>query len=227
MLTKKLMAVIMSAAALTVTACSSSTDNAVSDSTATPGASGNSMSVAVTGQFSNLDPGLNTETNNSYVLSHLYSAMFRRDTDGSIVPMLAEDYTISEDGLVWTFTLKDGLKWSDGTDLTAYDFEYTYLRNLSYGADNAFAVYNLVQYIEGADVYSEKAYATENFDCTKEDFSYVGVSAVFLSIVSVLAPKIQSQEYPLSNPSQKRRNFNPLPAKTGRRPVAKGSKVPR
>jgi len=178
MLTKKLMAVIMSAAALTVTACSSSTDNAVSDSTATPGASGNSMSVAVTGQFSNLDPGLNTETNNSYVLSHLYSAMFRRDTDGSIVPMLAEDYTVSEDGLTWTFILKDGLKWSDGTALTAYDFEYTYLRNLSYGADNAYAVFNLVQYIAGADVYSEKAYAAENFDCTKEDFSYVGVRAV-------------------------------------------------
>ena len=178
MLTKKIMAVIMSAAALTVTACSSSTDNAVSDSTATPGASGNSMSVAVTGQFSNLDPGLNTETNNSYVLSHLYSAMFRRDTDGSIVPMLAEDYTVSEDGLTWTFILKDGLKWSDGTALTAYDFEYTYLRNLSYGADNAYAVFNLVQYIEGADVYSEKAYAAENFDCTKEDFSYVGVRAI-------------------------------------------------
>ena len=102
MLTKKIMAVIMSAAALTVTACSSSSDNSVSGSTATPGASGNSMSVAVTGQFSNLDPGLNTETNNGYAISHLYSAMFRRATDGTIVPMLAEDYTVSDDGLTWS-----------------------------------------------------------------------------------------------------------------------------
>lgn len=174
---KRFMAALLAAAALTVTACSTP-DNASSQSTSTPGTSGNSLSVAVTGQFSNLDPGLNTETNNSYVLSHLYSAMFRRDTEGNIVPMLAEDYTVSEDGLTWTFTLKDGLKWSDGTPLTAYDFEYTYLRNLSYGPDNAFAVYNLVQYIDGASEYSERAYTIENFDCTKEDHSNVGVRAV-------------------------------------------------
>ncbi len=39
---------------------------------------------------------------------------------------LAESWTISDDGLVYTFTLKDGLKWSDGTPLTAHDFEYAW-----------------------------------------------------------------------------------------------------
>ena len=34
----------------------------------------------------------------------------------------------SEDGLTWTFTMRDGLKWSDGSDLTAKDFEYSFKR---------------------------------------------------------------------------------------------------
>ncbi len=168
--------VVIFSAALLLTACGGS--GAASDPT--PGTTGtdNAMTVAVTGQFSNLDPGLNTETNNGYAITHLFSAMFMRDTEGKIVPMLAEDYDVSEDGLTYTFNLKDDLKWSDGTPLTAYDFEYTYLRNLSYGPDNAFAVYNLGQYIEGAAEYSERAYLTPDFDCTVEDHSGVGVRAI-------------------------------------------------
>ena len=40
----------------------------------------------------------------------------------------AESWEASEDGLTWTFTMRDGLKWSDGTDLTAKDFEYSFKR---------------------------------------------------------------------------------------------------
>ena len=44
------------------------------------------------------------------------------------VPGQAESWTTSEDGLTWTFTMRDGLKWSDGTDLNAKDFEYSFKR---------------------------------------------------------------------------------------------------
>ena len=163
--------------ALTLTGCGSS-EPAGTDTSETEAPHKNTMSIAIPGQFTTMDPGLNTETNNSYVLTHLYSAMFQRDTEGNIVPMLAKDYDVSEDGLVYTFYLKDDIKWSDGSPITAYDFEYTYLRNLSYGADNAFAVYNLGQYIAGASEYSEKAYLDPEFDCTVEDHSEVGVKAI-------------------------------------------------
>ena len=43
------------------------------------------------------------------------------DNDGNIIDWLAEDHKISDDGLIYTFTLRDGLKFSDGTDVTAED----------------------------------------------------------------------------------------------------------
>ena len=52
----------------------------------------------------------------------------------------ADSYEASEDGLTYTFTLKDGLKWSDGTDLNANDFVYSWNRAASAetGADYAY-----------------------------------------------------------------------------------------
>lgn len=44
------------------------------------------------------------------------------------MPNLAESYTVSEDGLTYTFTMKDGLKWSNGDPLTAKDMEYSWKR---------------------------------------------------------------------------------------------------
>lgn len=42
------------------------------------------------------------------------------------IPNMAESYTISEDGLIFTFKLREGMKWSDGQPITAHDYEWTY-----------------------------------------------------------------------------------------------------
>jgi peptide/nickel transport system substrate-binding protein/oligopeptide transport system substrate-binding protein len=48
------------------------------------------------------------------------------DKDFNTIPASAESWEVSEDGLTWTFHIKPGLVWSDGTPLTAYDWEATY-----------------------------------------------------------------------------------------------------
>ena len=50
---------------------------------------------------------------------------FSRD-DLTAVPALGESYTVSDDGKTWTFKIRDGVKWSDGTPLTAHDVAFTF-----------------------------------------------------------------------------------------------------
>lgn len=111
------------------------------------------LTVAVSSQFTTLDTGLNTETVNNYVLAHTAPALFKKVTGGEIVGDLATDYTVSEDGLVYTVNLRQA-KWSDGVEFTANDVKFGILRNLTYGPDNAWAIYNLQTYLSGAQEYA-------------------------------------------------------------------------
>ena len=112
---------------------------------------GKSLTIGVEAQFTTLDPGLNTEVINSYVMQHTCAGLFIKDDEGNVKEDLADSYEVSEDGLTYTVTLKDGLEWSDGEPLTAYDFEYALKRNLVYGAENAWAINDPCKYLEGAE----------------------------------------------------------------------------
>ncbi|MBQ6374847.1 MAG: peptide ABC transporter substrate-binding protein [Clostridia bacterium] len=137
------------------------------------------LKVAINAQFTTLDPALNTETVNNYAITHMYSGMFRKDESNKPVNELCESYTVSDDGLIYTFKMVEDAVWSDGVSVTANDFVYSYLRALSYGADNAWAINDMINFIEGAKEYSEKALeAGESFDCTTEDASAVGIKAL-------------------------------------------------
>ena len=139
----------------------------------------NELTVAVGAQFNTLDPALNTEFSNSYVMVHMYSGMFRRGPEGEVFNDLCESYEVSEDGLTYTFHMVPDAMWSDGKPVTAYDFEYSYLRALSYGVENAWAINDLVNFVEGALEYSAAAQAEgKSFDCTTADHSSVGIIAV-------------------------------------------------
>ncbi|MCQ2439928.1 MAG: peptide ABC transporter substrate-binding protein [Oscillospiraceae bacterium] len=75
-----------------------------------------------------LDPALNSAVDGGNMLITLFETLLIVDENNAVVPGQAEGYTVSDDGLVWTFTMRDGLKWSDGTELNAKDFEYTMKR---------------------------------------------------------------------------------------------------
>ncbi len=137
-----------------------------------------SVTVAVYSQFTGMDPATSTDLINAYVFNHMYASMFRKDAQGQVVNDLCRSYEISEDGLTYTFQIRDDAVWSDGTPLTSGDFVYTFLRNLSYGADTAQRVYDMVTFVEGAAEYQAAALEKGNeWDCTKEDHSYVGFEA--------------------------------------------------
>ncbi|MDO5036994.1 MAG: peptide ABC transporter substrate-binding protein [Tissierellia bacterium] len=75
-----------------------------------------------------LDPALATGTHESWILEHTFQGLMQYNDAGEIVEGAAESYEISEDGLTYTFTLKDGLTWSNGDPVVAGDFEYAWKR---------------------------------------------------------------------------------------------------
>lgn len=75
-----------------------------------------------------LDPGLNAAVNSGHVINNTFEGLMR-EVDGKPVYAMAESHTVSDDGLTYTFTIRDGVKWSDGQAVTAYDFEYAWNRN--------------------------------------------------------------------------------------------------
>lgn len=133
---KKVLALVMAACmALSLAACGGATSTPAGSTPAgdsTPagnsGTSGAGVTVQIGPNPETIDPALNSAIDGANMLITFFEPLLIVDENNEVKPGQAESYEVSEDGLTWTFTLRDGLKWSDGTDLTAEDFVYTFQR---------------------------------------------------------------------------------------------------
>lgn len=110
----------------------------------------------------NMDPTINDYSTGSYALQSLFRGLYKYAEDGSLVPAMAESCEISEDGCTYTFTLREGLKWSDGTPLTAYDFEYSWKRVLDpeVASDTAYTLYGVIK--NGYECFVEQTVSVDD-----------------------------------------------------------------
>ena len=98
------------------------------------------LNVCLASEPSTLDPALNSAVDGATMLAHLFSglAKWEQNDEGvlTIVPDAAEELTggvVGDDGKVtYTYTLKDGLTWSDGQPVTAADFAFAWNRAASF-----------------------------------------------------------------------------------------------
>ncbi len=100
-----------------------------------------------------------------YVLMNLMEGLVRIDENLKAAPALAERWTVSPDGKVYTFMLRPGLKWSDGVPLKAEHFIWKRLLLPETAASYAYFLYD----IEGAEAFNQGK---------EKDFSRVGVKAL-------------------------------------------------
>lgn len=70
---------------------------------------------------------------------HMYEPLLVQDQEGRLLPGQAQSYEVSDDGLTYTFHLRDDLKWSDGSPLTASDFVYAWKRLADYSTASPYA----------------------------------------------------------------------------------------
>lgn len=92
--------------------------------------------VTTFGDPETFDPALNYESAGSGIIQQVYETLITYDGDDatSFVPQLAAEMpTISDDGLTYEFTIRDGITFHNGNDLTAEDVAYTFQRNLLQG----------------------------------------------------------------------------------------------
>ena len=123
----------VSAAALGLAACGGSKSGSTATSGSTAGSTaGGTNTAGFTVQYGSnpetLDPALNSAIDAANTIITIFEPLLLINENNEVVGGQAESWEASEDGLTWTFTMRDGLKWSDGTDLTAKDFEYSFKR---------------------------------------------------------------------------------------------------
>ena len=105
------------------------------------GCGGNSKTIRydIPETVENLDPQFATSSTARMVIGNIYEGLVVQDSDGEIAPGAAESYTVSADGLRYTFTLREGVCWSDGKALTSADFAFAFRRLFSTGSPSPFA----------------------------------------------------------------------------------------
>ena len=95
-----------------------------------PAAAG-TVRIGWAGSPDSLNPGVAVLAEAYTLFDLIYDSMYQLQLDGTYTPELAESVDVSEDGTVWTFTLRDGFTFHDGTPLTAEDvaFSYNFYKN--------------------------------------------------------------------------------------------------
>ncbi len=78
-----------------------------------------------------IDPGVAEDSAGGDILRDLFEGLMNQDADGNLIPGVATGYEVSDDNLVYTFTLRDNAKWSNGDPVVAGDFEYAWKRAAS------------------------------------------------------------------------------------------------
>lgn len=108
--------------------CGKKDDSVASDGNVTKPEGEYAINVHVGPEPETIDPVKNTAVDGGTLINHAFEGLMKLDEEGNIVDGMAQSHTVSEDGLVYTFKIRDDAKWSDGADLTAEDFVYSWQR---------------------------------------------------------------------------------------------------
>ena len=182
----------LAACAPTTSTESSQTPAAEATSTGGTGTSSDYLVYNVGEEPKTWDPQLNTSSMGGHVILNLYDGLVR-DTQDGIQMASAESYERSANAegvedTVYTFHLRDGLVWSDGEPVTAYDYEYAWKRACSPEMASPYA-FLMTDYIKGAYDYfsgegSADDVAVKALDDKTLQVELMQPTAYFLNLVS-------------------------------------------
>jgi oligopeptide transport system substrate-binding protein len=141
------------------------------------GGSRSSISLNLQDTIRSLDSTTTTDTVSYGLLLNVMEGLYRLDENEEPQPAQAEKVDISDDKLTYTFTLRDGLKWSNGDPVTSQDFKYAWLRALDPETAGQYA-YIISTFIDGAAAYYEGKGSAEDVAIESPDDKTLEVKLV-------------------------------------------------
>ena len=115
---------------------------------------GGSAVVGIQQDIDSLDPHKATAAGTKEILFNIFEGLVKSDENGNLIGAVASDYTISEDGLVYTFTLRDNVKFHNGSVVTAEDVKYSLER--ASGLLDGTPLISTLSAITAVDILDEK-----------------------------------------------------------------------
>jgi oligopeptide transport system substrate-binding protein len=163
------------------------------------GGGGSSITLNLQSTIRDMDSTTTTDSVSSGILLNVMEGLYRLDENLDPQPAMAEGVQISDDKLTYTFTLRDGVQWSNGDPVTSQDFEYAWLRALDPDTAGQYA-YILYTFIEGAEEFnsgdgSADDVAIEAPDDKTFEVTLVSPSPFFLGLTAFQTYMPQQQSF--------------------------------
>ena len=115
---------------------------------------GGSVVVGIQQDIDSLDPHKATAAGTKEILFNIFEGLVKQDENGNLICAVASDYSISDDGLVYTFTLRDNVKFHNGNTVTGEDVKYSLER--AAGLLDGTPLISTLQTIQSVDILDNK-----------------------------------------------------------------------
>jgi oligopeptide transport system substrate-binding protein len=163
------------------------------------GAGSSTLNLNLTGEIPELDTAKTSDTISFDVLTNVNEGLYRLDLDNVPIPAVAEGVELSNGDLTYTFTLRDGVQWSNGDPVTSHDFKFAWLKVLNPETAATYA-YIISTFVKGAEEYNldkagPEAVAIETPDDKTISVELISKSPFFLQLMSFAIYFPQQQEY--------------------------------
>ncbi|WP_430790706.1 peptide ABC transporter substrate-binding protein [Virgibacillus flavescens] len=120
-----------------------------------------------------MDPQLSTDALAAVYIADTMEGLYRKK-DGEMTPGIATDHKVSEDGLTWTFTLREDAKWANGDPVTAHDFVYAWQRGVDPDVGSAYGPYMMGGVVKNATKVNEGELPVEDLGVKADgDYTFV------------------------------------------------------
>ena len=152
---KRALLLLTVAGLLSVSLCACAGDTAQGNAGAVSAVSGelsqrSSVTVGISQDLDSLDPHRAVNAGTGEVLFNLFEGLMKASPDGGVIPAVASDYELSDDGKVYTFTLRQGVKFHNGNEVTLEDVLYSLKRCAGSESDGTplLSAFSIVENVE-------------------------------------------------------------------------------